>query len=290
MSGKMKLREALQRGTELLKNRGIADFRADARFLLCQALGKDTTYLLTHGETEMDSDDYLALLRRRADGEPLSYIVGKAEFMSLEFEVNPDVLIPRQDTETLVEFVIEQMKGRSEPVLLDLCTGSGCIAISLAKYIPGARVTACDISSKALEVAERNAGRNQVRVAFRQEDVLHPGLEFGPADLVVSNPPYIEREVIDTLQTEVKDYEPRAALDGGPSGMVFYNQIIPQSRTYLKPGGILAVEIGADQGQRVKALFERWGYIAVQVHKDYPGNDRVVAGIWAPKGSQPPAG
>lgn len=276
----MKLQELWKFGQTYLKDKGIADYQADARFLLCHILQKDPSYLVLHGKEEADQEVYLALLEQRASGVPLQYILGETEFMSLKFFVDESVLIPRQETELLVEFAIGQMKNHKMPKILDLCTGSGCIAISLAKYLPGSDVYGADISMDALNVAVKNEELHGVNVKFYQEDVRSPFMQFWDLDAVVSNPPYIPTNVIPTLQREVKDREPISALDGGADGLNFYRSISPLAYSYLKPGGLIAFEIGWDQSVGVSEILHKNGFENVQTIKDYSGLDRIV---WAMK-------
>ncbi len=214
---------------------------------------------------------------RLLKGEPVSYVTGHREFMSLDFSVNPSTLIPRQDTEILVEEIIRFFKGKS-PFIFEIGTGSGCIAISLAHYIEGARILACDISENALETARHNAKKNGVsdRVSFINQDIMKgfPDFEEAP-QCIVSNPPYIESDVIGTLEPSVKDFEPLSALDGGLDGLDFYRKII--SCNNLKTGGLLAFEIGFNQGKKVENLMLD-GFENVKIIKDLSANDRVVMG------------
>ncbi len=216
-------------------------------------------------------------VNRLLKGEPVSYIIGHREFMSLDFAVNPSTLIPRQDTEILVEEIIRFYKGKS-PFIFEIGTGSGCIAVSLAHYISGARLTACDISEKALDTAKLNAEKNGVldKISFIHCDIMDcfPDFEAAP-DCIVSNPPYIESEVIKTLEPQVKDFEPLSALDGGLDGLDFYRRIIECSN--LKPGGLLAFEIGYNQGKKVKNLMSDC-FENIKIIKDLAQNDRVVLG------------
>lgn len=211
---------------------------------------------------------------RRKSKEPLQYILGTAEFMSLEFEVTPDTLIPRSDTETLVEAVLNEI-GERRVTLLDIGSGTGCVGISIAHYA-NADVTFLDISKNALKAAKRNADRHGISAEFINMDILKefPDKEF---DVIVSNPPYIETDVIKTLQTEVRDYEPVLALDGGKDGLTFYRRITQIAPQILKSNGFLAFETGYNQGEAVSAIM-REKFKDVKIIKDLSGNDRVVAG------------
>ncbi len=220
-----------------------------------------------------------AMAARRINGEPLQYILGETEFMSLPFKVNRSTLIPRSDTETLVEHVLKQMNSEQAKIL-DIGAGTGCIGISLAYYNKNARVTELDISGGALETAKINAETNGVsdRVSFKKADILSETPD-GKYDIIVSNPPYIETAVIGTLQTEVKDYEPLSALDGGLDGLMFYRRIISISPEILKKGGILAFEIGYNQSADVSALMKNAGFISIEIIKDLSNNDRVITAL-----------
>ncbi len=246
---------------------------------LFAAASKMSITEITLKRNQVVSDEIVSvakkLLERRLTGEPLQYITGIAGFMGLEFEVNPHTLIPRQDTETLVELLIKKAKDGMK--ILDIGTGSGCIGISLARYIKGAEVTLADISEGALETAERNAVKNGVEVRTVRLDILKE-IPDGKFDIVVSNPPYIETEVVNGLDSTVKDYEPISALDGGEDGLMFYRRITEIAPQLLNDGGILAYEIGYNQGesvsQIVKAVFGN-----AEMIKDYCGNNRVVFAV-----------
>lgn len=219
-----------------------------------------------------------SIVKRRTVGEPLQYILGTQEFMGLEFLVNPSVLIPRSDTEILVEHVLEHFKGKPLTVL-DLCTGSGCIAISIASFNKNAFVKGIDISKDAIITAEKNAKKLEVsnRVSFEVCDVFSLKT-FGKYDLIVSNPPYIETSVIPTLSDTVNKFEPHWALDGGDDGLIFYRHIIDIAPRYLSSGGMLAFEIGYNQKDAVTKLMEE-NFHDIKAIKDYGNNDRVISGI-----------
>ena len=267
---------------ELVRN-AAAQLTDNARFeaeqIVMKALDIDRTQLLINGKKTAGKNDIKAvneMLVRRKNGEPLQYILGECEFMSLPFYVESGVLIPRADTETLVEEIIKAAKPQMK--ILDICSGSGCIGISLAHYIKGATVTMLDISDKAMNVSEKNIALNGVqdRVTVKKCDILNK-IPQGKYDVIVSNPPYIETAVIDKLQTEVKDYEPRLALDGGGDGLVFYRRITDTAPQMLSENGILAFEIGFDQGKSVSELMKK-NFEDIKVTKDLAGNDRVVIG------------
>jgi release factor glutamine methyltransferase len=226
-------------------------------------------------------ESYEAVLARRLRREPVAYITGRQEFWSLDFDVTPDVLIPRPETERLVEIALRlALELRvGEPLrILDLGTGSGAIAIALARELPGAEVWATDISPSALSVACRNAARHSVadRIHFFQSDLFADLSVEGPFDLILANPPYIRRSEIANLEPEVSRWEPRGALDGGIDGLDYYRRIAADASDYLSPGGTVALEIGADMGSSVTALFSSAGAVNAQIFQDYSGKDRVV--------------
>ncbi len=265
--------DALKKGIALLNS------TIDARVLLCHVLSCDTLYLSVHRQDILDADkaqSYFDLVKRRSLNEPVSYITGEKEFMSLKFKVEKGVLIPRPDTEILVETVIEKLKDTPNPVIIDMCTGSGAIAVSLAKYLEKSRVTALDISPVALRIAGENASLNGVDISVEEHDALTPYNAM--ADAVVSNPPYIPTEVISGLDADVSEYEPHIALDGGEDGLVFYRAIIENIRTSLKKDGLLAFEVGHDQSEDVVRLMEPYFY-DIDTAKDLAGIERVVYGF-----------
>ena len=286
----MTYKEVYTAGKERLETAGIEDAALDARLLLEYVCGTDRNALLVHGSrpvTEEQERQYQGLLKLRESRVPLQHLTGVQEFMGLPFLVNEHVLIPRQDTEILVEAVLKNLHDGMK--ILDLCTGSGCILISLLRYTNNCRGVGVDISQEALSIARKNAER-LVPESLRQEDDgdcvklwlvesdLYERVE-GQFDVIVSNPPYIPTKVIETLMPEVREHEPWLALDGSEDGLLFYRRIIEGSRTYLKGGGMLFFEIGYDQGKAVSELMEQAGFIEVQVTKDYAGLDRVVSGI-----------
>mgnify|MGYP000671796847 FL=1 len=227
------------------------------------------------------------MIDRRAERIPLQHLTGVQEFMGFEFYVNEHVLIPRQDTETLVELVLKEQKGK-DAALLDVCTGSGCIAISLALMGGYRDVTALDVSREALAVAARNAQRllkeHEGEFNLIESDMferLEPDRRY---DIIVSNPPYIPSHDIEGLEPEVRDYEPRMALDGTADGLAFYRILAEGCRKHLCPGGYVYMEIGFDQGQAVSRMFEMQGYVQVEVMKDMAGLDRVVRAGWKETG------
>ena len=286
----MTLYDLLNEGNAALQQAGDTDGENDAKLLLFEAFHLDLVHFLMDRLRPLSEQDakvqeqirtYREMIEKRASRIPLQQILGSQEFMGLEFYVNEHVLIPRQDTETLVELVLQEQQGR-EKKLLDLCTGSGCIAISLAVKGGYESVTATDLSEEALKVAERNAKTHQKKSIFRQGDLFSalPRTEAGTFDIITSNPPYIPTAVIATLEPEVREHEPMMALDGTEDGLRFYRQIAQEAGTWLKPGGAIYLEIGYDQGEAVSGLLREAGFDKVRVVKDLPGKDRVVCGVW----------
>ncbi len=245
--------------TDFLRRKGAESPRLDAEVLLAQVLEWDRVQLYTHYEDEVGErarSQYRELVRRRAEGTPVAYLVGRKEFFSLTLSVNPAVLIPRPDTETVVVEFLSLLKDKADARAVDVGTGSGAIAIACAHQHPGARFIAVDISDDALAVARRNAEQHGVadRVEFRQGDLLEPVAHDGPFDAILSNPPYIPTGDIPTLEPGVRDHEPHRALDGGPDGLEIVRRLIAQAPPLLKPGGHLILEIGTAQEDPVRAL------------------------------------
>ena len=333
----MTLQQLLDQGTEQLRSAGVPDAGLDARYLLLDTFGLGLASFLADRGRNVDglpggaekAQAYEALIARRSGRIPLQQLLGVQEFMGLEFFVNEHVLIPRQDTETLVELVLEERKQRDLDVL-DVCTGSGCIAVSLARLGGYRSVTALDVSTEALKVAEKNAaallGEYDGDFRLVQSDMFagletketeaQPGQEPGKAeilpgqepgkaeilpeqaagkaaasrdltrpsltpqfDILVSNPPYIPSQVIEGLEPEVRDHEPRLALDGSPDGLKFYRILASEGKRFLRPGGAVYFEIGWDQAQAVSALLEREGFTQIRTVKDMAGMDRVVGAV-----------
>jgi release factor glutamine methyltransferase len=268
--------------TDFLTKKGVENPRADAQILLGHVLGYDKTYLTVNfaeQPSESDRNRFKELVQRRVAGWPVAYLVGHRGFYSLDFEVSPAVLIPRPDTETLVLEALTFLKPLKGPTVLDLGTGSGCIAVTVSHEKKDASVTATDASPDALDVARRNARRNGVaeRVTFLQGDLFAP-LPAGAAfDLVVSNPPYVAQHEFAGLQPEVRDHEPRGALDGGADGLAFYRRIAAGVGPFLKPGGRLLLEIGSTQDADVRAILgERPELEVGPTLKDMAGHARVI--------------
>ena len=318
----MNIRDALRQGTRILTQAGSESPGLDAQVLLLTVLQAERTILISHPERELTPEqetEYSRTISERALGKPVSYITGTKEFMGLEFLVNEAVLIPRPETEILVEEAVRILKKRGSRVL-DLCTGSGAIAISIKHFVPEAEVTATDLSEEALEVAKENARRilgeplsvacgdtspqrgearfceepesalgsplwgelsaerteRGTNVRFLQGDLFEALPEEDCFHLILSNPPYIPNAVVEGLAKDVKDFEPRLALEGGEDGLDIYRRLIPEAAGRLVPGGTLLLEIGYDQGETVPALCRQAGLIEITVLKDLAGLDRVV--------------
>ncbi len=274
----MTLKQALDKGILILESNNIADAQIDAWLLLSHVSNVTRAdYFIKQNDLvdEAIYAKYIELIDRRANHEPLQHITGEQDFMGLTFKVNEHVLIPRQDTETLVEEALKVIPD--DGYILDLCTGSGCVIISLAALSNAVKCVGVDISEMALEVAKKNGSRLVGdRVSFFESDLWSNITE--KYDVITSNPPYIRTSDIEELSIEVKDHEPRLALDGAADGLYFYRQIVGRAADYLNLGGWLLVEIGFDQGADVQALFEEAGFKEVQVIKDLAGNNRVVKG------------
>ncbi len=271
----MVIKEALILGTNALNS--VSDTPGlDSKILLEKACNCDRLFLIRNRDEEIEDGSlklYLSYIERRKNKEPIAYITREKEFMSLSFYVDENVLIPRPDTEILSEFAIENCHGK----ILDIGTGSGALAVSIAKFGKEVSVSALDISSEALAIAEKNALANGVSVNFFKCDILNEELNE-QYDAVISNPPYIRSDVVLTLDENVKDYEPLRALDGGSDGLIFYRIITEKAFRHLNPSGILAFEIGFDQGKEVSEIMSPL-FSDIKVIKDLSGNDRVVTGI-----------
>ena len=271
------LRELLDWGRTALALAGVPDAGLDAWYLMEYVWGIDRNYYFLHSDDiieQKDEERYRDLLQKRGSHIPLQHLTGTCDFMGLTFQVNDQVLIPRQDTETLVESALSRLKEGDRA--LDLCTGSGCIILSLEKLGPGIRGLGADISAAALAVAKRNRDSLGLESDFCISD-LFEGIE-GVFDIIVSNPPYIASGKIPGLMEEVRGFEPLLALDGGADGLDFYRRIIKDARNFLKPGGWLGLEIGYDQREAVEELLRRQGFIRTETLQDLAGLDRTV---WA---------
>ena len=268
---------ALRYGKKYLADRQIENSGGDAWYLMEYVWGIDRNYYFLHSDDiieQKDEERYRDLLQKRGSHIPLQHLTGTCDFMGLTFQVNDQVLIPRQDTETLVESALSRLKEGDRA--LDLCTGSGCIILSLEKLAPGIRGLGADISAAALAVAKRNRDSLGLESDFCISD-LFEGIE-GVFDMIVSNPPYIASGKIPGLMEEVRGFEPLLALDGGADGLDFYRRIIKDARDFLKPGGWLGLEIGYDQREAVEELLRRQGFIRTETLQDLAGLDRTV---WA---------
>lgn len=273
----MTYREAIRSGELILKEAGIVDAKNDAWLLLTMVCHIDHTFYYVHIDedmTEEQTNEYQSVLRKRAERIPLQYITGEQEFMGLTFHVNSNVLVPRQDTETLVEEALKVVRPGMR--ILDMCTGSGCILISILKNSKNVIGLGTDISKQALALAKENARLNDVQAMFEWSNLFEQIDD--KFDVIVSNPPYIPTAVIPGLEPEVAQFEPYSALDGGEDGLKFYQAIVAESKEYLTPGGHLMFEIGYDQGKEVSLMMQNEGYRDVKVVKDLAGNDRVVCG------------
>ena len=290
MSGET-LNGLLKNGQKILEQSGIREAGLDAWLLLEYITGKSRAYYFAHGDegvTEETACRYQELIRKRAEHIPLQHLTHQAFFMGYEFYVNEDVLVPRQDTETLMEAALELLKGNKAPRILDMCTGSGCIITSLMLEVPEASGTGVDLSEKALEVAIRNARAlgTADRTKFVKSDLFSAEYfskkdnaeKVTGYDMLISNPPYIPSGEIEGLMEEVRLHDPRMALDGMEDGLYFYREITRQAMDHIRPGGWLLYEIGCEQGKDVKELLEKEGFIKTEIRQDLCGLDRVVLG------------
>lgn len=285
----MVINELLQLGVEKLGEREYLDPLLESIIILSFLQNVDKSYIYTHGDKEVSEeivDKFLNFIEKRKEGYPLSYILKEKEFYGLDFYIEEKVLVPRPDTEILVEWIINKVNNEFKDRhlnIVELGTGSGCIALTLAYYLKNTKVFAVDIDDVALKVASINRNNLNLndRVSLYKGDLFNgiSSLQLeGKIDIIVSNPPYIPTNAISELQIEVRKYEPKKALDGGEEGLLFYRRIVPESKKYLKSGGILAFEIGYDQGMKVKKLLEDNGFKDISIIKDFQGLDRVVVG------------
>jgi release factor glutamine methyltransferase len=299
----MDIRAALREGMARLRAAQTPSHTLAAELLLMHATGRDRTWLYSHPESELGpaaTENYFALIVRRAAGEPTQYLTGKQEFWGLEFEVTPAVLIPRPETEHVVEVALERVGPRGIKInmrtgapspelrIADVGTGSGCLAVALAHELPHAQIFATDISAAALEIARRNAARHGVaeRIHFLETNLLEALLQESRItshksrlfDLIVSNPPYVAREEADALPRDVREHEPHSALFGGPSGAEMYAQLIEEAGELLRPGGILVLELGYKAAGPVRAILETQpGWTRVGITNDLAGIPRILA-------------
>lgn len=279
------IEELIKTGTFTLKENGIDTARLDAELLLGNIIEKDRVYLITHKEDEVSKEDaekYFDLIEKRRNKMPVKYILNKCEFMGIEFYVEEGVLIPRGDTEILVDEVLKIIEENQEMQICDLCSGSGAVGISLAHFRQNIKVDLIDYYPIPEKVSLINIEKNKLedRVFFIKSDLLEESIKNNKIyDIIVSNPPYIEECEIGKLMEDVKNYEPHTALNGGNDGLDFYRKIIDQSQYTLRESGILAFEIGYNQGEAVKLLMENNGFTNVKIVKDFASLDRVVVGI-----------
>ena len=274
----MTYREAIVIGEKNLQQADIADAKTDSWLLLAMACKIDHTYYYMHIDEEMSEEqvrEFEVLIRKRAERVPLQYITGEQEFMGLTFHVNSNVLIPRQDTETLVEEALKVIKPGMK--VMDMCTGSGCVLISILKNAHDVEGIGYDISKQAINVAKENAKFNEVPAVFERSDLFEDVVE-NDFDVIVSNPPYIPTDLVATLMPEVSQFEPREALDGKGDGLYFYSKILEQCKNYMKQDGYILFEIGCEQGDAVSTMMRLAGFSEVHVIKDLARNDRVVMG------------
>lgn len=285
----MKYRDLYLYGVKQLEDAGITEASLDARLLLEHVCHTNRNDLIVYPDKEVESsceESYVNCIKKRSERIPLQHIMGKQEFMGLEFYVNQHTLIPRQDTEILVE---EAMKHIHDGMaILDVCTGSGCILISLLKYSNDCKGVGIDISPEALQVASQNAKNlleDTCQYSFFEGNLFEALEDSEKYDIIVSNPPYIPTDVIATLEPEVKDHEPITALDGMEDGLFFYKKIVHEIGSYLHRNGMLFFEIGYDQAKDVSKLMSDMGFVDINIIKDYAGLDRVVFGTYLPMDS-----
>ena len=274
----MTIKQAILQAVEAFDKAGVPDPRIDAELILCHLTGLNRMSMLMQGATELTSEQeqrFSSLLLSRTQRKPLQYLLGTQVFYGLDFQVDSRVLIPRQETETLCEWGIQHLHRMQHPKALDLCTGSGAIAVTLKHECPHADVTAADLSTDALAVASSNAKLNRADIRFVQGDLWQP-VEGEVFDLILSNPPYIPTQDCETLQQEVMQ-EPRMALDGGADGLDFYRRIANGALSHLSPAGMIAVEVGISEAQDVASLFTNAGLHDVQIIKDLYGVERIVS-------------
>lgn len=272
--------QAMKWAESCLEASGRPDCHVDAKLLMLYVLGCNDTMLLLERQKVMDEEKletYKKYVEIRQTGVPLQHITGVQEFMGLEFKVNEHVLIPRQDTETLIEQLLSKLKGREVLKGIDIGTGTGCIGISLATYIPGLEMTLVDISKEALEVAAYNIKAHHLDARIKTlESNLLDQYKDEAVDFIVSNPPYIAQKDMEELMVEVKEYEPHLALTDYGDGLYFYREISKIAKSHLKQNGLLAYEIGYDQGDAVKAILHAEGYTDIELYQDLAGQDRVI--------------
>ena len=278
------IREEMNRATRELLESGVDSPQLDAEVLMSRVIGKPRIFVIAHDELQLEQnelDRFRSHVERRKKREPLAYIIGTREFWGLDFDVASGVLVPRPDTEILVETALSKLIGVSDPLVVDVGAGTGCIAISIAVELPDAVVYTTDLNPIAIELAERNAIKHdvEIRVPVIKGDLLDglPEKLKGKLDALVSNPPYIPSDEIDDLQPEVAIYEPRGALDGGSDGLKYIRLILEAAREYLRPGGWMILEVGMGQAEAVIDYAHSLGYVEIEVKKDLAEIERVVS-------------
>lgn len=276
----MTISDALREASRLLQTAGVPEARREAGSLLSFVIGKDRTFLISHAEDQLDDSAlhrFREAVERRAEREPLQYITGVQDFYGREFRVTPDVLIPRPETELLVEAALEMIAGTPEPLICDVGTGSGCIAVTLLCERADARAVAVDVSEAALEVATQNASQHGVseRIAFKISDCFD-AVQLTTFDLIVSNPPYVSADAHAGLQREVRDHEPLVALSPGADGLSVIRRLLDDAANFVKPGGHMIMEIGFDQGEKVQKLIDQKLWRLVEIHPDLQSIPRIV--------------
>lgn len=277
------INQVLQQGIQRLTNHGKSDAALDARLLLSHTLNYDRVALLIHGSDIIEQKEYQTFfdyIEQRAKGIPLQHIIGEQEFMGLTFKVNNNTLIPRRETEELVELALSYLSDSNKQLVMDMGTGSGCIPIALSYFKDNIACIGVDYSKLALDMAKLNSEANSVdeKITWILSDIFKevPNNLFNNVDMIISNPPYIKSDEIEDLMTEVKDYEPRMALDGGKDGLDFYRTISIEGKKYLKQGGYILFEIGHDQREAVMHILIESGYMEIGYKKDLSGIDRIV--------------
>jgi release factor glutamine methyltransferase len=277
----MTVLEGIQKSAEFLGKKNIDSPRLQAELLLAHVLKLPRMKLYLNFEralTDAETDAYRELIKRRAQREPLQHIVGSTSFCGLEIAVNRNVLVPRPETELLAELGWQFLNNSPDGRALDFGTGSGCIAIALAVKCPAAKIFALDVSPDALAVARQNAAANNVteKIEFLQGDGFAALSKVSAFDLIISNPPYIPTAEIETLDPEVRDFDPRGALDGGPDGLDFYRRFAAEARGFLKPGGKITLEFGDGQGDSIRRIFEAQNWIVEAIREDYTHRERIL--------------
>jgi len=272
-----RIKDLLEWTTRYFLDRGVQESRLEAEILLAHVLEKNRVYLYANYDepvNQIERDTYRAYIKRRSVGEPLAYITGQREFMSLSFRVSPDVLIPRPDTEVLVETALSLAQTGEIKRICDVGTGSGAIAVSLAVYLRESEVYAVDLSPRALEIARDNARSHDVLIHFREGDLLEPLMNEEKIDMIVANLPYITDDQLEELDIGVKDYEPRMALVALGDGLDLYRRLLPQAYQLLRPGGYLLLEIDPRQIESAKIMMQSFG--EMEIIRDYAGRERLI--------------